>query len=371
MAACGLGLLGLVSVEASAGEDVPVRLEYEAPPSCPGAREFEDEVRARLREGRLAERDEAARSFRVRLTDEGSRKVARLWIGEEASTPARTLEAEACDQLMVAMALVTALAMDGRPIGSPPPFPPPLAPPPPSSPEPTSDPEKIGREPSSKPPAPPPIVATPLPPSPEASVRNPPPLLPLPALVETVAEPEPSHPPPAKRAIHTIGLRVGAESALGPEPLVGGQVALGRELDTGFELRAFVSFLEGSAVDAGPGRARFRFRGGGLEACQAMTEPLPGLRIGPCLGIEAGALRGEGLVFGEIVEARTANRLWTAGRMLGQLRFRSGRLAADLAGGAILPLTRSAFVFEAPDSVIHETPFWGFTILGGGQVVFP
>lgn len=362
VAACSLGLLGLGSVEALAGERLPVRLEYEASPSCPDAHRFEKEVRARLREGRMAQNDEPARSFRIRLTDEGSRKVARLWV-EEGPQPARILEAESCDQVMVAMALVTALVMDGRPIGP--------SPPPPSSSQPTSEPPETVREAPPAPSAPPLVVTPPTPPSPETSLREPPALLPLPAALEAIAEPEPPHPLPAKRSLLSLGLRVGTESALGPEPLFGGQVALGHESETGRELRVFVSWLEGRAVDAGPGRARFGFVGGGLEACQAMTEPLSGLRIGPCLGLEAGALRGEGLAFGAIVEPKRATRLWMAGRMLGQLRFRAGSLAAEIAGGAVLPLTRSSFVFETPHSVVHETPLLGFTLLGGGQVAFP
>ena len=356
--ACCCSLLGLVAGEVRADAAGPVRLAYEAAPGCPEEEAFEREVRARLRAGRFAKGDEPARSFRIRLTKEGSGAVARLWVREGAE-PARVLEAEACEQAMVAMALVTALAMDGRPIEASPP-------PPPAPPE---GPQVEDEAPREAPPPPPALVASPLPPTPEPSLRALPPILPLPAVLDVVEEA--SLPPPEKRALYTVGLRAGAESALGPEPLFGGQVTLGREYEAGFELRAFLSWLEGKSVDAGPGRARFRFRGGGLEACQIIAEPLPELRLGPCLGIELGALRGEGLAFGEIVEPRAANRFWTAGRMLGQLRWRAGRLAAELSGGAILPLTRQSFVFEAPHSVIHETPLVGFTLLGGGQVLFP
>lgn len=359
--ACCLSLLGLASVEARAEGEGPVRIDYEAPQGCPTAEGFEREVRARLERGRLASQDEAARTFRVRLTREGSRTLARLWI-DDASTPARVLEAEACDQAMVAMALVTALAMDGWPIeANPGLF---------SAPEEGAhasipdEPEPPSQDP---PPAPPLVIA---PPRPETPPPKPiPRLLPLPD--PDFVLPEAPPPAPPRGALAYVGIRMAAESALGPEPMFGGQLTLGRENEAGFELRAFLGWLEGGVVEAGPGRARFRFWGGGIEACQAMKEPLPGLRLGPCLGLEAGVLRGEGLAFGEIVEPKAANRPWAAGRMLGQLRWRAGRLAAELSGGAVFPLVRQAFVFEAPHSVIHETPLAGFTVLGGGQVVFP
>lgn len=360
--ACCIALFGLVAVEARAEGEGPVRVAYEAQPGCPSAERFEREVRARLRQGRLAQKDEPARTFRVRLTREGSRALARLWI-EEASSPARVLEAEACEQAMVAMALVTALAVDGWPI----------EPGPETSPttdehqEDTAVAERPEAPAQHPPPAPPLVIVPPRPR--ELPPRPLPPLLPLPDPDVVV----PEVPPPAspKTSPYYVGVRVAMASALGPEPMFGGQITVGREYEAGFEMRAFGGWLEGRIVDAGPGRARFRHWGGGVEACQAWTEPLPKLRIGPCLGLELGVLRGEGLAFGEIVEPRAANRPWAAGRVLGQLRWRTARLGAELSGGAILPLVRQSFVFEAPHSVIHETPLVGFTVLGGGQVVFP
>lgn len=161
------------------------------------------------------------------------------------------------------------------------------------------------------------------------------------------------------------------ESAAAPEPLFGGHAYLGWESPAAIELRGFAGWLEGQAVDVGPGRAQFRLMTLGLEACGSSLAPLHGLDLGPCLAVEAGALRAEGIAGGSIVEAREAFRFWAAAKMLGQLRWRAGRLAAELSGGALIPLVREDFVFEAPHAVIHETPSFGWTLQAGGALAFP
>lgn len=332
---CSL-LAGLSPLPVLAGESLPVRLGYEAPSSCPETRAFRESVGARLRQGRIAQTGEVGRAFDVVVRRENGQLLARLFVDDpEHGRPARELRASSCHELVDAMALVVALAIESpHEVATVAPESP--APPPP---------------PRSPPPIPPPVP------------------LPAPSAV-TMAEPR-LRPVAGSRWRHTVGARFVAESALAPEPLLGGQLSLGWEHPGGLEIRGYGGWLSGGAVDAGPGRARFRLLGGGAEACYSLLHPLPGMKLGPCLGAEAGALRGEGLANGAIVEGRTATRFWAAGRALGQLRWRTGRLSLELAGGAVLPWVRHSFVFETPDSVIHETPVLGFTLLAGGSVRFP
>lgn len=331
-ARCGL-LLGLLPLRALGGENPTVRLDYRAPSSCPDARAFEAEVRARLRQSRIAEPDEAATTLRILVTEDDARATARLFVGASPHAT-RELSASSCDELIEAMALVTAMAIEApreEPLPSPSASPQPL-------PEPALAPAPIAK-----------AAPRPLPPPPSNQTA----------------------PPSRHTARIRLGLRAALQSALAPEPLLGGQLVLGWEHSAALELRAFASWLEGAAIDAGPGRARFRLLGGGAEACGALVRPASAFDIGPCLGVEAGALRGEGLSGGSITEAYAATRLWGAGRALGRLQWRPGRLATELAGGAVIPLVRQSFVFEAPDTVIHETPALGWTLAAGASVSFP
>lgn len=357
----------------------PLSLEYEAPSSCPDAAELQKRVRARLSQGRIAKPREPERAFDLFVSREGEGLVARLFMDDpERRRAIRELRAESCEELVDAMALVVALAIaanEGEIAREPPPIrfshspsglPTPLAPS--NSPSP----------PIAKPPPSPAPISETASPAPLPSDPPPPPLPPSPERAPTALPRRESRPPPpasppkaGARGQLRLGLRVVSESAVAPEALFGGHAYIGWEWPSAIELRGFAGWLEGPTVDVGPGRARFRLMTGGVEACGTSLAPLSGLDIGPCLALEAGALRAEGMKGGAIVEGREALRFFAAAKILGQLRWRAGRLAAELSGGAIVPLVREEFVFEAPHSVVHETPGFGWTVQAGGAVAFP
>lgn len=384
----GLGLLVVASPMAAwAAETVAVELEYEASPSCPGRVEFERQLRARLRQGRIAEPDEGARVLRVGLTSDGELARARLEIqGPEGALTLRELTAESCEELVEAMALVAALTIEA--LGdeeSPahfaepasPPAPPPWSPRPQlSQPTPTSRPDvHVDTSPG---------LPTPLPPAPSSGSASssprrsappsPPDALPVQSAAPAPAAPTPDFQPwvpvalsmPQGRASarFSLGLRLVAESAVAPKPLFGGEIALGWDVGS-FETRGSARWLGGAAQEFGPGQARFRLMGGGFAVCAFPLPILPRLDLGGCGGLELGALRAEGLRGGEIVEGRAATRLWAAGRLLGEMRFWSGSFGAELSGGAVLPFAREVFVFDSPERVIHETPAIGAVLEAG------
>ena len=98
----------------------PVRLEYHAPDACPDERAFVARVRSRTTRFVLAGADatggdEVARSFSVDVSTTPHGVEGRLTSLEATRTPApatRVVAGETCDEVVDALALITALAVD-------------------------------------------------------------------------------------------------------------------------------------------------------------------------------------------------------------------------------------------------------------------
>ena len=134
VAAAWLALsLGARSTWAALSE--PIRVRFEAPEGCPDEAAFLDQVRARTAKARVAAAGEKARTFSVRLTQEGRSIRGRLAIEESADpTGLREVTGERCAEVVSALALITALAVDPQALTAAParlPAPPPAPPAPP------------------------------------------------------------------------------------------------------------------------------------------------------------------------------------------------------------------------------------------------
>src|SRR4051812_33533078 len=75
----------LAASGASAADTEPIRVRFEAPDGCPGEAAFLDQVRARTAKARVAAAGEKARTFAVRLTQEGRSIHGRLAIEESSA----------------------------------------------------------------------------------------------------------------------------------------------------------------------------------------------------------------------------------------------------------------------------------------------
>ncbi|MCE9575259.1 MAG: hypothetical protein K8W52_19065 [Deltaproteobacteria bacterium] len=118
-----------VAIAAPAAADPPVHLSYAAPEACPDTAAFTAAVRLRAPRATLTDDATApdVRAFDVRITAGDGGFVGTLATGDADAT--RALSASRCDDLLAALALITALAIDPTTAVVDPIEPPPIAPP--------------------------------------------------------------------------------------------------------------------------------------------------------------------------------------------------------------------------------------------------
>jgi len=332
----------------------PIRVEYRAPAAagCPSATQFSAQVFARTRSARAAAPEEAARTFIVELQRHGTRVTGSLVIQEkDGATMARRVNGSRCRDVATVLALATALAIDPRAE---------LAPaetldepePPPEAAE--TPPDASGDEPARS--------------SDDAGNQPPPPVddrAPGPASVSehTAAEVEVEEPAEVASGPSVWSPRwaFGATASFGtaPRPAFGisGLIELHREGpgpapigDVGLEL-AYRRAAQSSVRDA---EASFHFYVARPTLCASAVVLGASLRIIPCVATELGGVTGVG---SDIPDSSEQSRFWAAIEV--QLRLELALDAAwfiTLEGGAAAPLTRYKFVFENPDTSIHEVP---------------
>ncbi len=138
------------------GEDV--HLTYRGPDTCPAERVFKMRVGTRTDKARWVDAKRALRGFEITLRDDGSTATGQLIIisPDVENGASRDVAGETCDEVVRALALITALAIDPdaslvprstapkpAPVPAPPKPPPappaPLPPPPPPPPAPVDD----------------------------------------------------------------------------------------------------------------------------------------------------------------------------------------------------------------------------------------
>lgn len=277
-----------------------VELRYVAPGECPAR----DAVEAQIRERATAVRfvAGASRVFDITVAVSDAGYTGTLVVdGAEG----KQLTAPRCDDLVTALALVVAIAID---------------------------PQAALREP---PPPPPPPVAPP-----------PPPLAPPP-------------PPPARvwEAQLEIATSLGIGLGVTPDPLVAGSV----------ELRAIrgrvavgIAALGGrDSTTSDMATARFTWLAARPAACWTV-----GGAIGACAHAEVGVTRAEGA---DIIYARTLTRFWlAAGAHVAMQWPTRGRVFGRLELGGSVPFLRDRYRFN-PGTEIHATgAVIGWAELGAG-----
>jgi hypothetical protein len=139
-----IGVLGLP--EAATTTDVTaIRIELEAPPDCATAEAFYEAVRARTERARTVREGEAGVRVVVRLNRVGTRAHGELRvIGEHGESDTRRVDGGTCTEVVEALSLTVALAVDPTAMlgpaehavepAQPAPPPPPPPPPPPDLP---------------------------------------------------------------------------------------------------------------------------------------------------------------------------------------------------------------------------------------------
>lgn len=284
--------------------DVPaVDLSYHAASACPDAAAFLAAVRAQTPNLRPAPPGTPARKLAVTIRITPTQLEGRLRIEEiDGATSNRDVAAARCDDLVSALALVTALAVDAGP-------PSPVAPPPP------------------------PTVP---PPEPPATL------------------------PPATPGRWEAGAHVAAFGALAPGTTSGIESFVDRSQwdrsGPAYSFRAAFA-LAGSptSMNAG-GAASFRWTGARLGVCP-LALLAASFTVRPCAGLDLGVLRGQGE---GLARPRAQARAWIAATLAARAQWTlAGALVLELDGGLAFPFIRDRFVFTRPSADVTRRRRWG------------
>ena len=299
-----------------------VRFQYVAPAECPDAAVFMARVRERTPRGRLAEPQELARTFDVKLAADASGFSGEIaFLDDAGNQVSRRLHGEQCDAVVTSLALITALALDA-----------------------TLRPE----EPPAPTPATPPRTASP-----------------SPAAVSEPRAPEPRlQAPPRSLTAARVGFVGGYDGALG-----GARLGLLGQLDwrSGFALRLSAHYGTATAADAVARRAELRLLGIETSVCPWRLQ-LDQLVLAPCAALDLGSLSGRGVRSAGLTSPKSDTIVWAA--VGAELRL-AWEVAApvwvELHGAAAFPLFGGHdFRFENPRKDVYTVPY--FALSAGGAL---
>lgn len=319
----GLGLTFLTSVASAQLAAEPVRFDYNAPPGCPDAESFRNRVSARTERARVAVPGELARTFAIEVRTDGAGATARLSFTDSRGAPVvRAVRGETCDEVVSAIALVTALAIEAG-----------------------------TTEESSTPPAAPvaPSTAAPKPADPRAEMGG----------RRALRAPEPDV------LAWLVGVETGVTTWLGPSPSLGigafGELgkyagATGRLTLLGATSHALVPHPDDPSVSR---RADFTALVARVEGCPLTAALGSGFRALPCLALGLGALEGAGdpdtldhpesewIFWADLVPALRLD--WTL----------ADSLVFVLKGELGIPLRRRQFKLYDPEQTAYSVPELG------------
>lgn len=339
-----LGAAGLLVAIAASGDSPtrePVRVDYRSEGQCPSGAAFFGEVRARTDKVRSATEGEPARVLRVEVQEGATDSQGSLVVvgADGAASSVRRVRATTCDDVVRALALVAALAIDPeaktapRVVPAPSPLPP-DAEPPPSATTPGAVVDAGAPETATSPP-------------PRATARS--------APTAPTNLPEPPEPP--ARTEVSLGLGVGLEGATvlearpSPVLVLGLDVARNRLLSPWLALRLARSF-EGEAATAS-GTAKLVFSSAALEGCPLRLRLAEPLALLPCARVAFGFVDAEGA---GITTPASALRGWGDVGMHARAALRlAGPVHLDGHVGARFPLFRDTYFVDAA-TTLYEIP---------------
>ena len=301
-----------------AEEVTAVRLRYSASRECADERGFFDQVTARTQRVRLANSTEPATVLNVSIREVPGGLSGRIELrGEEGATSAREVKAQSCDQVVAALAIMAALAID--PDASTAPLPKPK-------------------------PAP-----KPLPPKPAAK--------PAPRAAST-------EPPPSLQSHWKAGVSLAVLAGVFDDPALAVRpfVELAREGPQrwGYTVRLSAARFE-SKVRVSEGTGEFALYSGRLEPCPAHLRAWDPVWISACLALDPGWLRARGA---DVTPRQSVSRFWFAAGATARIELRLFEiLALEASGELFFPFVRDRF-FVGTDSTVHRTGAVG----GGGAI---
>lgn len=307
-----------------------IRIGYLAPEGCPAESAFTSQILARTTKVRIATGGHARRALDVTIEAAAAGFAGHLEMRDEDGRAShRDVAGDTCEDVVAALALVSALTLD-------------------------------------------PLASTgPLPATPAAR----------PAAKHAEARPAPRRRTPvaAQRAgsvtrpVSTWHWGFGGDVAIRdgatPDAVATLPVFVELEAPGGAALRAAFERSPEDAIAVGGATGAFRWTAGVLELCPVAWAGAGGaLRAAPCLRVEAGVLEAAGR---QIVPARADRRSWAALGAEGRVEWSFLPPAfVDVGAGVVLPLVRDRFYF-APATDVYRAPALGFTGRVGLGVRFP
>jgi len=279
---------------------IPVKIELAAPSGCSDSSAFYARVRERTERVRPALSSERGVELRVQLTRSGAKVHGELrLIDEDGATDTREVEGTTCDEVVAALSLTAALALDPSARGA-------------------SEPAlRVPSAPRARP-------------APARRVR--------PFRVE-------------------VGARVVAAEVVSPFTSLGGAVSLrltrpaGPSSGTSFGLD--LVHLENDLFAAAEDIA-VSFTALALSACPLGWELGGVFELRPCAVLAGGRLAATGRSVGAPDSA--VRSWWSAGALARASADLGSDVAVELEAGASVPLLRRRFVIDAPPRQVGETP---------------
>lgn len=334
-----LGLTAEVGLaQAPRAEAQAVRITYRGPAGCSGEEAFVSAVRAQTQSEIPAAGEGPARSLTVTVAAEKKGQLrGELRIEELDGTAAvREVDGATCEQVVAALALMAALAIDAGPVA-------------PTSPG--GAPRAVSGAASGT-----------------GSVSEP----------EDESEAESASAPPsapasvAPKPRFLAGAHGGAFGAVAPGLAWGAQPFvewgdLGRS-GVAPSFRLGVATAQSFPAPVLGGAATFRWWAARLTGCP-VSAAASAVTFRPCAGLSVGALRGTGI---RVPRPLQVTGLWAAVLALGRAQWEATPgVTLEIDAGFSVPLRRDTFVLERPLRVIHEVPALGGFMTAGVGIVLP
>ena len=342
-----LVIIALLVRFARAADAEPVTLEYAVPSGCPDSEAFFRQVTARRPAVRRARPGEDGRALHiVVLRDRVAFRGEVSLRDAGGSTRSRVVYGATCPEVVAALGLMGAIALDFRSSGSNA-----LAD---GDAQSSDQASKVGSFDGAQVPAPASNVGK------EGANHDSGPTLPTPYRRSIAESSSPTA--PRRRPTH---LSAGAEVALYAlgAPLIGGGLFGDLEVDAGRRpwvpsLRMSVARTLDATIRASAGGARIHLTQATLEACPLSVDLAPAFGLHPCAGAVGGVLHVSGV---GVSQARSHAGAWAALIASLRLTWSPSLVSAEIQAGATVPLVRDSFVFD-PGVFVYRAPPLGAVI---------
>ena len=339
----------------ASAEPEHIRIQFSAAKKCPDGTAFIRALRQRTGRFQLVSGAEQTRVFVVTITRADSFVAGRLEIqGPGTEISLRNVSGNTCDEVMAALALMTALAIDPSALSPSARSPTDLSP---TAPSPAGSSNRTPPASAVSPLPPPASALAPLAPTPSTSSTaerhdstpartdpTRPPALPSPVTVHS--PPTPSSMPVSAPWKWSAGVHGGVSLRMSPTPGLGGllfvEAAAPGAAVLGPVLRAGLFLNQSDVTLASGAGAEFQWALAMVEGCPLRLVALDSrVALYPCLAVHLGVLRGQGR---SLDRPEKTTDLWSDLGPVARIRVAvSARLFLEAQGMLVLPLRRLTF----------------------------